>query len=231
VGLAVDALKDERSDVRSRLARAHGYTVFDCRRRQVGTFIELAGDSGEEIAIRHDAVFIWRRRVLPLGTVESVFPEQGAVVLNVDRRALKDTGAPPTPVGVKPAASTSAADEDQDWGTRITRYIGADKGDADAAGEDDDRARETEDAGRLPMTGAGQPSVESSKSAEIPAARYLQFISTPHGYQLREQQGPAPAVLDYVEVPEHDGVFRVAKLAISPLPNDSRLCAYLERIE
>jgi hypothetical protein len=30
-------------------------------------------------------------------------------------------------------------------------------------------------------------------------------------------------------VPEHDGLFQVAKLATSPLPNDRRLCAYLER--
>jgi hypothetical protein len=104
VALAVGASRNERGNVLSRLASADGYTVFDRRGRRVGTFIELAGASGEEIAIRHDAVFLWHRRVLPLTTVATVFPEHGAVVLNVDRRAAS------TPVGVRPVADTPSAD-------------------------------------------------------------------------------------------------------------------------
>ena len=42
----------------------------------------------KESRIRHDGVFLWRRRVLPLATVAAVLPERGAVVLNVDRRTL-----------------------------------------------------------------------------------------------------------------------------------------------
>jgi hypothetical protein len=53
-----------------------------------GTFIELVGAEGEEIAIRHDGVFLWRRRMLPIATVGAVVPKYGAVVLNVDRRTL-----------------------------------------------------------------------------------------------------------------------------------------------
>jgi hypothetical protein len=237
VALAVGGSTNERANVLSRLASAEGYTVFDRGGRRVGTFIELAGGSGEEIAIRHDGVFLWHRRVLPLSTVATVFPERGAVVLNVDRRALKSTDAASTPVGVRPVADTSSADEgggvDEDWQTRITRFIGADGRDTDATpvGEDDERTDGTEDVGRLRMGAAGQLSGESSGGAENSAEPYLLFVSTAHGYRLVEQQGPPPATLDYVEVPEHDGVFRVAKLAISPLPNDRRVCAYLERIE
>jgi hypothetical protein len=32
-----------------------------------------------------------------------------------------------------------------------------------------------------------------------------------------------------VSVPEHEGLFRVVKVAASPLPNDSRVCAYVQQ--
>jgi hypothetical protein len=217
MGLAVGASKDERSDVRRRLASADGYTVFDCRRRRVGTFIELAGESGEEIAIRHDAVFLWRRRVLPVATVATVVPERGAIVLNVDRRALKDTVAAPTPVGIKPAGTT-AAGETEHWQTRITRYVEPDESDTDAAAVDDGHERAREGG-------------ESSRKAESEAAPYLLFVSTSSGYRLVERYGAPPTAFDHIEMPEHEGVFRVTKLALSPLPHDRRVCAYLERIE
>jgi hypothetical protein len=196
VGPAAVATGSDRRYVLSCLASARGYTVFDRRRRRVGTFIELAGAGGEGIAIRHDGVFLWRRRVLPFATVGAVFPERGAVVLNVDRRTLKGTNPPPTP----------SADEDEysdeDWRARVAGYVSAGESDSDADG-----------------------------SAESTAHAHLLFVSTTHGYQLLERPGPAPAALEYVRVPEHDGLFRVAKLAPSPLPNDRRMCAYLEHTD
>src|SRR4029453_11083338 len=96
VGPAADATGNDRRQVLGRLACARGFAVFDRRRRRVGTFIELVGAEGEGIAIRHDGVFLWRRRVLPFAMVAAVLPEHGAVVLNVDRRTLKDTNAAPT---------------------------------------------------------------------------------------------------------------------------------------
>lgn len=168
--------------------------------------------------------------MLPLAAVATV--SRGAVVLDLDRRAIKATGAARAPAEVKPAAMTPAADEDEDWGTRITRYLGADQGNTETARSAGDEEGKTEEGmGRPAMTRAEQPSFNSSEDAGIPAGPYLQFVSTPSGYQLLEQQGPAPAAFDHVEMREHDGRFWVAKLAISPLPNDSRLCAYLERIE
>ena len=54
---------------------------------------------------------------------------------------------------------------------------------------------------------------------------YLQFVSTPSGYELREQTGEPPQIGSIVEA---DGApMRVAKLASSPLPNDARTCVYL----
>jgi hypothetical protein len=53
---------------------------------------------------------------------------------------------------------------------------------------------------------------------------YLLFVSKPTGYELREREGDLPAVGDAIE--EEDGRMRVAKVAPSPLPGDSRRCAY-----
>jgi hypothetical protein len=55
---------------------------------------------------------------------------------------------------------------------------------------------------------------------------YLLFVWTPNGYELREQHGEPPKPGDTVE--DNGKQWRVAKLAPSPLPGDSRLCAYLE---
>jgi hypothetical protein len=54
---------------------------------------------------------------------------------------------------------------------------------------------------------------------------YLLFVSKPSGYELRERDGEPPSVGDVVE--EEDGRMWVSKLAPSPLPGDSRPCAYL----
>ena len=54
---------------------------------------------------------------------------------------------------------------------------------------------------------------------------YLLFVWTPNGYELREQQGELPEAGAEIEVGEQR--LRVTKIAPSPLPGDSRLCAYL----
>lgn len=54
---------------------------------------------------------------------------------------------------------------------------------------------------------------------------YLLFVWTPNGYELREQQGELPEAGAEVEVGEQR--LRVTKIAPSPLPGDSRICAYL----
>jgi hypothetical protein len=55
--------------------------------------------------------------------------------------------------------------------------------------------------------------------------KHLLFIWTPNGYELRERDGEPPAVGDEVE---DNGTLRVVKVGPSPLPGDSRPCAYLQ---
>lgn len=55
---------------------------------------------------------------------------------------------------------------------------------------------------------------------------HLRFVWTANGYELRERDGEPPAVGEEVE--EDERRLRVTKLAPSPLPGDSRRCAYLE---
>jgi hypothetical protein len=54
---------------------------------------------------------------------------------------------------------------------------------------------------------------------------YLVFVSKPTGYELREREGEPPS--PGAEVEEEEGLMRVTKLAPSPLPGDTRRCAYL----
>ena len=56
-------------------------------------------------------------------------------------------------------------------------------------------------------------------------AKYLLFIWKPSGYELREAEGEVPSV--GAEVEQDDVKLRVTKVAPSPLPGDSRPCAYL----
>jgi hypothetical protein len=58
--------------------------------------------------------------------------------------------------------------------------------------------------------------------------KHLLFIWKPSGYELREADGDAPAVGSRVEVDDNEE--QVIKVAPSPLPHDSRLCAYLQAV-
>ena len=57
-------------------------------------------------------------------------------------------------------------------------------------------------------------------------AKHLLFVSKPSGYELVERSGEPPAPGSAVELEE--ARFTVAKIGPSPLPDDSRLCAYLQ---
>jgi hypothetical protein len=52
----------------------------------------------------------------------------------------------------------------------------------------------------------------------------LLFVWSPQGYELREQDGELPD--PGTEVEAGDRRLRVTKIAPSPLPGDTRLCAY-----
>jgi hypothetical protein len=54
---------------------------------------------------------------------------------------------------------------------------------------------------------------------------HLLFVWKTTGWELREQDGDAPAV--GTEVEQDGAPMRVTKVAPSPLPGDLRQCAYL----
>jgi hypothetical protein len=60
----------------------------------------------------------------------------------------------------------------------------------------------------------------------VSTSAYLLFVSSPTGYELVEEAGEPPQVGSEVDV---QGVrLRVTKIAPSPLPGDTRPCAYLQ---
>jgi hypothetical protein len=232
VGAAEAPSGDGRKRVRELLATAQQYAVLEPRGKRIGAFIELVGADAEGIAIRRDGIFLWRRRVLPITMVAKVLPEQRAVVLKVDRRALERTNAGPT----SDAGTSHSGDEDASadgaWQERIARYVSVSNGGGDDKdGKDGARPIEAKQLERPSTSAAEQPAAEPRRSDQQTDERHLLFVSTTRGYHLVERDGPPPAVFHDVTVPEHEGLFRVVKVAASPLPNDSRVCAYVQQTE
>lgn len=58
--------------------------------------------------------------------------------------------------------------------------------------------------------------------------KHLLFVWKTTGYELREGDGELPAVGSVVELDE--GRMEVNRVAPSPLPGDSRRCAYLQPV-
>ena len=198
---AAASSRNDRELVRELLAKAQHYAVLEPRGRRIGAFIELVGERGERIAIRRDGMLLWRRRVFPITVVAEVLPAQRAVVLKVDRRALDVTNGASEPVDGASRSEEEDESSDRAWQERIARYVSVSE-----SASDHDNGGE-----------AGQS--------------HLLFISTSRGYALVERDGPPPAASRDVTVPGHEGLFRVVKLATSPLPNDRRVCAYLQQSE
>ena len=202
MGAAAAPSGDDRKRVRELLATAQQYAVLEPRGKRIGAFIGLVGAGAEGFAFRHDGIFLWRRRVLPITMVARVLPDQRAVVLKVDQRALERTNAGATSDAGSSHSGYEDAPADGAWQERIARYVSASNGGSD----DKDGDQQTDE-------------------------RHLLFVSTSRGYALVEADGPPPAAFRDVTVLGHEGVFRVVKVAASPLPNDSRVCAYVQQME
>jgi hypothetical protein len=95
--------------VRGLLAAARGYLVVGPDRKKIGVFIE--SDDEEQIAIRRDGVFLWRRELLPLARVAEVDPSRRLIVLNGDSRAVNEEEA------------RDALPVDPEWRGRIESYV------------------------------------------------------------------------------------------------------------
>jgi hypothetical protein len=64
-----------------------------------------------------------------------------------------------------------------------------------------------------------------------PDLGHLLFVPTYKGYLLLQRSGTAPALGEILELPDTPDVrLIVAKLALSPLPQDKRVCAYLTNL-
>ena len=64
-----------------------------------------------------------------------------------------------------------------------------------------------------------------------PDLGHLLFVPAYQGYLLLQRSGTAPALGEVLELPDTPGVrLIVAKLALSPLPQDRRVCAYLTNL-
>jgi hypothetical protein len=64
----------------------------------------------------------------------------------------------------------------------------------------------------------------------MPDGKHLLFVSKPSGYELVEREGEAPALGSKVELGDDGARFVVAKVGPSPLPQDDRPCAFLQRV-
>jgi hypothetical protein len=174
--------------------------VLDRQRRRIGAFAELADD--DSVVIRHDGLFVWHRRLLPIAAVADVIPDQRAVVLTVDKRTLVDMETAANPAPGTPEMAEEGPRLSGAWQDRVNRYVG-------------------------PVE-RKQATANQSEDSERTGEQHLLFVSTPRGYSLIERAGPPPPVGGRIEMPEQAVSSFVLKLATSPLPNDSRRCAYLQ---
>jgi hypothetical protein len=62
----------------------------------------------------------------------------------------------------------------------------------------------------------------------VAATSHLLFVWRPTGYELRERDGEPPLLGSVVE--DEGFELTVVKVASSPLPGDSRPCAYLQPV-
>jgi len=64
----------------------------------------------------------------------------------------------------------------------------------------------------------------------VAEGKYLLFVSRPTRYELAEREGEPPTAGSEIELDEGGRRFLVTKVAASPLPQDDRVCAYLQPV-
>jgi hypothetical protein len=74
---------------------------------------------------------------------------------------------------------------------------------------------------------AVRATAEAADRAAFPTGAYVAFVPTTDGYRLAAVDAALPAVGDIVEI-EGRGCLRVSRIGASPIPLDTRACAYLE---
>ena len=62
----------------------------------------------------------------------------------------------------------------------------------------------------------------------LSSVTYLVFLWRPSGYELVEREGDPPSVGDVID--DNGSRVTVLKVVASPLPGDSRRCAYVQPV-
>ena len=207
---------------------AAGYVVYGSDGRRLGTVIELV-TAGEEradfVAIRCDGIFLWRRRVVPVAAVAGIDPKKRTVTLLLD-------GA-----DIKQGHELWAQELREGWvANQIARYASAPIAEAEAPTADVDAASESPppNGGRARASEAsadGLPLVDTEPVEGEASGLHVLFVPTVAGYVLIERDDVPPRCGATLELSDPPGSFVVVKLAQSPLPNDQRRCAYLDRLD
>jgi hypothetical protein len=83
---------------------------------------------------------------------------------------------------------------------------------------------------RLADWGARLDRLEEEPVPTRVSGGYLLFVPSPSGYELVERTGSAPAPGDLLELDEREGRYVVSRVVRSPLPGDTRPCAYVAPI-
>jgi hypothetical protein len=199
----VPAVKD-RAELLTELSNSNGYAVFDRRGRPIGLFIGVV--SPTEVAIRLDGAFLWRRRTVAVEAVASVASRERAIVLGIDRAELANGEKHKHVAPRDPAADQTPA---PDWEKSLRPYISS----------------EREVPAAESVRADGEQAIAQSEGED----EHLLFVGTANGYEIVARPGGAPQLLQVVSLGD-DALFRVTKVAPSPLPNDARRCAYVERV-
>jgi hypothetical protein len=210
--------------VQARFLRdAAGYAVYGADGVRLGTVIELVAEGDREfLAIRRDRIFLWKRRMVPVAAVVGVNPTQRSVSLLLD-------GA-----GVERAHERRAERAQEGWvADRIAPYAAAPS--TAAAAADGDATREspapTEPRARSSLASdEGSASLAAEPIDGETRQRHLLFVPSAAGYVLIERSGAPLRHAETLVLNEPAGSFVVVKLAHSPLPDDPRLCVYLDRL-
>jgi hypothetical protein len=199
----VPAVKD-RAELLAELSNSNGYAVFDRRGRPIGRFIGVV--SPTDVAIRHDATFLWRRRTVPLEAVASVAPRERAIVLGIDRAEMANEEKHKDVAPRDPAFDQTPP---PDWEKSLRPYISSQR--------------------EAPAAESVRADSEQAIAQSEGEDEHLLFVGTANGYEIVARPGGAPQPLDVISLGD-DAPFRVTKVAPSPLPNDARRCAYVERV-
>jgi len=203
------------------LEDAAGYVVYGSDGRRVGTVIELetGGDErGDSLAIRSERIFLWRRRIVPARAVAAVDPHERTVTLLLDSESIER------------AHELHTEETEPGWvADRIARYAETPISQTEAPAPEVDAATD----GQAPAAGLSKDlaSATAVPVGEAASTRHVLFAPTAAGYLLIERDGAPPVRTATVEMSDPPGLFEVVKLAQSPLPNDRRRCAYLQRID